>query len=581
MRLIRPDGHLAAVFRAYAWLLPVVAVLGVLAGLLEGAGIGLLIPLIALLLADEIPAGVPAPIRDLAMATDALDTHARIFALGGVMIGFIFAKGLILTADNILIAAMDARIARDLRNALCEKLLALDYPFFLRNERARLIQIISNDCWFASDAVRAALNIVPAAVTLVVFGVLLLWLNWQLTLIVGIGAVLIEGVLLLIERRQRRLSLTVNAITHRLGERMLAVAGAMRTIRVFGQQSRELAKFAEAAEGVRRSFFAIQRVSVAVRPLVEVLISGVFVMVLLAAYRMGISIPEITAYLVLLSRTQPYAQIVSRSRVDIAAWSGSLRQMEWLLAQEPAPASLAGTAPTRAIYRPIRFEQVSYAYPDGSPAVHEVTLAIEPGTATALIGKSGAGKTTLINLLCRLVDPTAGALFHGDEPLAGLDPAQWRKRIALAGQDADLLDGTVAENIAYARPDASREEIEDAARAAGAARFIGNLPAGYDTRLGLEGLNLSGGQRQRIGLARALLRKPDLLILDEATSAVDAISETEIMTLLKEHRHFRTALVISHRRSTLAACQQGIVIRDGRIVEVGPLRDLSYYEEML
>jgi len=581
MRLIGSHGRLAAVFRRYAWLMPVVAVLGVVAGLLEGAGIGLLIPLIALLLAAKIPAGVPGPIRDLAMATGALDTHARIFALAGVMIGFIFAKGLILAANNILIAAMDARIARDLRNALCERLLALDYPFFLRNERARLIQILSNDCWFASDAVRAALNIVPAAVTLVVFGALLLWLNWQLTLIVGLGALVIEGILLLIERRQRRLSLAVSAITHQLGERMLAVAGAMRTIRVFGQQARELAKFSEAADGVRRGLFGIQRVSVAVRPLVEVLISGVFVIVLLAAYRMGVSIPEITAYLVLLSRTQPYAQVISRSRVDIAAWSGSLRQMEWLLAQEAAPASLAGTAPTPAIDRPIRFEQVSYAYPDGSPAVHEVTLAIDPGTTTALIGKSGAGKTTLINLLCRLAEPTCGALCHGDVPLAELDPALWRDRIAIAGQDTDLLDGTVAENIAYARPDASREEIEDAAKTAGAARFIANLPAGYATRLGLEGLNLSGGQRQRIGLARALLRKPDLLILDEATSAVDAISETEIMTLLKERRHFRTALVISHRRSTLAACQRGIVLRDGRVVEVGPLRDLSYYEEMV
>jgi subfamily B ATP-binding cassette protein MsbA len=318
-----------------------------------------------------------------------------------------------------------------------------------------------------------------------------------------------------------------------------------------------------------------------VRPLVEVLISGVFVIVLLAAYERGVSIPEITAYLVLLSRTQPYAQIIGRSRVDIAALSGSLLQMEWLLAQEPAPESLVGTAPTLAIERPIRFESVSYNYPDGSPAVHDVTLAIEPGTATALIGKSGAGKTTLINLLCRLSEPSSGALFHGDQALATLDPTLWRERIALAGQDTDLLDGTVAENIAYARPDATQEEIEDAARTAGAAGFVANLPAGYATRLGLEGLNLSGGQRQRIGLARALLRKPDLLILDEATSAVDAISEAEIMTLLKEHRHFRTALVISHRRSTLAACQHGIVLRDGRVVEVGPLRDLSYYEEML
>jgi ABC-type multidrug transport system fused ATPase/permease subunit len=257
MRLIGAGGRLASIFRKYAWLMPLVAGLGVVAGLLEGIGIGLLIPLIAVLLADAIPASLPGPIHQMAMATGALDAQTRIFALGAAMMGFILAKGVIQAANNILIAAIDGRIGRDMRNALCDKLLALDYPFFLRNERARLVQIISNDCWFASDAVRAALNIVPAAVTLLVFGVLLAWLNWQLSLIVAAGAVVIEGALLLIERRQRRLSLNVNAITHRLGERMLAVAGAMRTIRVFGQQSSELVKFAAAAEGVRRGSFGI------------------------------------------------------------------------------------------------------------------------------------------------------------------------------------------------------------------------------------------------------------------------------------------------------------------------------------
>jgi len=150
----------------------------------------------------------------------------------------------------------------------------------------------------------------------------------------------------------------------------------------------------------------------------------------------------------------------------------------------------------------------------------------------------------------------------------------------VAGQDVMLIDGSVADNIAYGRPGASRGEIEDAATVAGAAGFIAALPGGYDASVGYEGLNLSGGQRQRIGLARALLRKPDLLILDEATNAVDALSETEIMRLLAEHRHFRTALVISHRHSTLSACANGVVVEHGRVVEAGPLATLAYYRNM-
>jgi subfamily B ATP-binding cassette protein MsbA len=164
--------------------------------------------------------------------------------------------------------------------------------------------------------------------------------------------------------------------------------------------------------------------------------------------------------------------------------------------------------------------------------------------------------------------------------LSDLDPEQWRARIAIAGQDIALLDGTVAQNIAYARPDATRDEIELAAQVAGASEFIARLPEGYGTRLGLNSVSLSGGQRQRIGLARALVRRPDLLILDEAISAVDSISETEIIKLLHDHRHFRTALVISHRKSTLAACQDCIVLEQGRLAEAGPIERSAYYRAM-
>lgn len=157
---------------------------------------------------------------------------------------------------------------------------------------------------------------------------------------------------------------------------------------------------------------------------------------------------------------------------------------------------------------------------------------------------------------------------------------QWRSHIAIAGQDIDLVDGTIAENIAYGHPQTDAKNIKDAAIAAGADTFITKLQSGYDTRVGRDGLNLSGGQRQRIALARALLRKPDLLILDEATNAVDAMTQAEILKLLTERRHFNTALIISHHRSTLAACEFGIVLNSGRVVETGQLPSLDYFHHM-
>jgi subfamily B ATP-binding cassette protein MsbA len=240
----------------------------------------------------------------------------------------------------------------------------------------------------------------------------------------------------------------------------------------------------------------------------------------------------------------------------------------------------AGTEPITRLDRPISFEDVSFTYPNGSLALDGVTVTIEPGIATALIGESGAGKSTLVNLLCRLLEPQSGEIRVGTDPIAQFDADSWRRRIAFAGQDSELVSGTVAENIAYGRPEATVEEIEGVARAAGAARFIAALPQGYDTLVGPQGLHLSGGQRQRIGVARALLINPDLLILDEAVSAVDALSDVEIVKLAKEHRHFRTLLIISHRKTTIAACVQGIVLRDGKVIEAGPLSRLAYFRTM-
>jgi subfamily B ATP-binding cassette protein MsbA len=207
-------------------------------------------------------------------------------------------------------------------------------------------------------------------------------------------------------------------------------------------------------------------------------------------------------------------------------------------------------------------------------------VTIRPGVATALVGASGAGKSSFVDLIARLAEPQSGTIYHGDEPIGSFEAESWRSHVAIAGQNVELVDATIAENIAYGVPGASRSEIEEAARAAGASSFIESLRDGYATQLGFAGLKLSGGERQRISLARALLRRPDLLILDEATSAVDALAEQEIMELLASKRWFHGALVISHRRSTLALCEDGIVLDSGRLVEAGRLRSLDYYRRM-
>jgi subfamily B ATP-binding cassette protein MsbA len=192
----------------------------------------------------------------------------------------------------------------------------------------------------------------------------------------------------------------------------------------------------------------------------------------------------------------------------------------------------------------------------------------------ALVGGSGAGKSTLINLLCRLYDPTAGEIRVDGVRLVDLDLASWRRRIAIAGQDADLLAGTIRDNIGYGDPEADDARIAAAAEKANIRDFIESLPQGYDTPVGLRGTQLSGGERQRIALARALLRDPEILILDEATNAVDHISEAEIQRTLERLAGRLTIIVIAHRLSTIRRANRVVVMREGRIVEQGSRGEL-------
>jgi subfamily B ATP-binding cassette protein MsbA len=423
------------------------------------------------------------------------------------------------------------------------------------------------------------LALIPAVAALVVFAALLAWLNLKLFLIVLVGGTVLETALHLVSVRQERLSAELTSSIHLLWERLSTLAQVPRVIRLFGQQQRERERTDEAVERLRRNTMATRNLKAVVHPMMDAMIALLFLVVLLAGYWSGMSLPTITAFVLLLTRAQPHAKTISTARLGIASFHGSLGEVQWLLSQPTGSEAVAAPRDVR-LDVPIVLKGVSYVYPNGNRALDRVTMTIPSGTTTAIIGESGSGKTTLVNLLCRLVEPTSGEIRLGPAAADQFDFGLWRKRVAVAGQDTDLVSGSVAENIGYGCAQASNSEIEDAARAAGAEAFIRRLPEGYETQVGAQGISLSGGQRQRIALARALLTQPDLLILDEATNAVDAITEAEIMKLIAEHRYFHTLLVISHRKTTLAACEHGIVLDHGKVVEQGSLSRLSYFRRM-
>ncbi|WP_283135288.1 ABC transporter ATP-binding protein [Rhizohabitans arisaemae] len=283
----------------------------------------------------------------------------------------------------------------------------------------------------------------------------------------------------------------------------------------------------------------------------------------------ALTLPAVFAVLLLSHEAfRPVTELMSAFHAGQAALPAA-RGIEELLAAEPAVPDSGGLRPPPAAVAPeVRFENVVHRYPGRErPALDGVTLTLQAGRTTAVVGRSGAGKTTLIRLLLRFADPARGRLTLDGHDLRDLPLADLRSRIAVVSQETFLFHGTVAENIAFGRTGATRSAVEQAARAAHAHDFIADLPDGYDTVVGERGTRLSGGQRQRLAIARAVLSDAPLLVLDEATSSVDVAAERAVTAALNRLRAGRTVLIIAHRLSTVADADHVIVLDEGRVAE--------------
>ena len=577
------DSPLLPIARQFVWTVPLVVLLGLVGSLFEGVGIGLLVPFIYLSQSSSLPDNLP---QWLSPATDFLATLApneRLMVVGAAILLMILLKAIVGITNAMVVANIEGRVGAEIRSTLSRRLLDAGYGFFIQRDAAHLVNIVSSDAWRATDAVRLIFSLATSVAAITVFGTFLLVLEWRLTLIVAVGVILIRLGYVLYGRRLRSKSERISEVNRILAERMLMLINAVRLIFVFAQERREQRRFEDASEEVRRAMYSMERATLVVGPIFEFALATLFIAVLIIAHLLAIPLAIAGAFLVLLYRLQPHLMTINQSRINLAAIRGSTRQVEWLLAGATAMDRTGTAAVPDLRQNDIVFENVSFRFPGEGKredALKQASFTIRAGETTALIGRSGAGKTTIVNLLCRLLEPTGGTISVGPTPLSAIELDAWRHGIALAGQDIDLVEGTIAQNIAYGSEDSADSDIREAARLADADGFIADLPAGYDTPVSMRGLSLSGGQRQRIGLARALLRRPKLLILDEATNAVDGLSEATIMRLLHDHRRFDSAIVISHRRSTLAACQRGIVLADGRVIDAGPLHELDFVRDM-
>jgi len=344
----------------------------------------------------------------------------------------------------------------------------------------------------------------------------------------------------------------------------------MATIQAYTAEEFEAQHLREASEQFRARNAAAIRFSAAITPVIRMAVLAGFVATLLygglLTLRGELGVGSYSALVYLTQRLLwPLTRLADMTDLYQRAMASVNRVMDLL--DTPLPARGQG-APGSAPQAAIDFERVSFAY-EGRPAVSGVTLSVQPGQTVALVGGTGGGKSTLLRLLLRFIDADSGRICFDGVDIATLDPAALRRRIGYVAQEPFLTDGTIAENIAYGETTPDRAAVEAAARAAEAHGFIAALPAGYDSPVGERGAQLSGGQRQRIALARALYREPSLLVLDEATSAVDNETEAAIQRSLARIAHTRSTLVVAHRLSTVRNADAIHVLEGGRLVESG------------
>jgi len=411
-------------------------------------------------------------------------------------------------------------------------------------------------------------------------------------LLAALSLLPVPFVVLVAARYGRRSRPALQEVQQRIAELTADVeenVSGVRVVKAFAAEERQLGRFETTVSRVFDQSMIATRLRAFYNPFIGFLPNLGLAVVLLAGGRQvvrgSLSLGDFTAfYTYLLMLIGPMRQLGIALGLAQRATASGARIFE-LLDREPRIVAPDDAPPLPAGNGRVELRDVAFAYEGApAPALRDIDLVIEAGTTVALVGATGSGKTTLVQLLGRLYDVTEGAVLIDGADVREVDLPSLRRSIAVVDDDPFLFSASVAENIAYGRPDASREDIERAAERAQAAEFIAELPNGFDTRVGERGLTLSGGQRQRIAIARALLADPRILVLDDATSSVDASTEQAIKVALREVMAGRTTFVIAHRLSTIALADDIVVLEEGKVAARGPheqlLRESDLYAEI-
>jgi subfamily B ATP-binding cassette protein MsbA len=497
-----------------------------------------------------------------------------LLVIAGAALALAILKGLADYGEAVLMSRVGQRVITDVQGALYARLIRADLTYFNAHSSGTLISRFTNDVALLRNA---AANVLAAigkdAVTVVFLMALMFYQDWGLALVSCVAFPLAIRPIVGIGRRMRRVSANTQFEVGQLTTLLSQTFQGVRHVKAYGMEAYEERRAATLFERIFRLIDRANRTRARASPMMEAL-GGAAVAIVIAyggyqvidgARTPGAFFSFITALLLAYQPLKSLANLNASLQEGLAA---AQRVFE-VLDIEPDIQDGRGARPLVVAGGEIRFDDVRFGYQPHAVALDGISLTIPAGSTVALVGPSGAGKTTILNLIPRFYDVSSGSIAIDGQDVRGVTLDSLRAALALVAQEASLFDDTVRANIAYGRLSATDAEIAAAAAAAGADRFIAELPQGYDTLVGEHGTRLSGGQRQRLAIARAMLKDAPILLLDEATSALDNESERQVQAALRRLMQGRTTLVIAHRLSTIVGADLICVMDRGRIIESG------------
>ncbi|NEP86498.1 MAG: ABC transporter ATP-binding protein [Okeania sp. SIO2C2] len=562
-------------------------ILGFAGGLFNGVNTALIVPILLQISGQKIELkGSPPIINFLLSPFDGIsDNNYRLVVMLLAVILTIILKNLTIYLKSLLSVAFSRRLTNSIKSEMFQTLMDSDLDFFTKVKVGDLTKRLGSDTAQCTATVNAYINLITQLITVLLFVSILISISWQLTLISTLLVTLIAGINQLFILRSKKFGSLLNRAQKTYAIKVIEALSGIRLIKSVSSENREYKQLRKLMLSLENIALKEKMNSALIAPVNEVTsIITVICILLLGKNLFAGTMENVSAilltYLLVLFRLLPMISGINSTRNQIAKGSASFDMAVDLWRRDNKPIMKPGSIPFQKVRRKIHFNKISFSYPGNSNLVlKNVDVSVPQGKTLALVGGSGAGKSTFADLLPRFYDPTSGSITIDGIDLREFDITSLRKRTGIVSQTTHLFNDTVRNNIFYACPDATEDEIIQAAKQANAYDFIMELPKQWDTEIGDRGVMLSGGQRQRLAIARALLQDPEILILDEATSALDTVSERLVQEAIDQLSRDRTVLVIAHRLSTIQNADKIAVLERGELVEIGTHLELLQKED--